>query len=248
MAIDTDRVISRLDEYLSRNDYKSAENHLDYWYAEAQTYNDKRAMITIGNEKIGLFRKTSQKEKALDACSSVIDLLSETGNTDSVTAGTTYINAATAYKSFGMAEEALPLYEKAKDIYEKQLTPSDARMGGLYNNMALTVTELKDYTRAKELYEKALEIMLGIKGGEGEAAITYCNLADWVYAQSGFEQTEIINCYLDKAEELLYSADIKLDGNYAFICEKCAPVFGFYGYFITEKELLKRMRSIYERA
>ena len=46
---------------------------------------------------------------------------------------------------------------------------------------------------------------------------------------------------------MLNSEEIVRDGNYAFVCEKCAPVFGFYGRFMTEKELNARMRSIYER-
>ena len=38
------------------------------------------------------------------------------------------------------------------------------------------------------------------------------------------------------------------DGYYAFVCEKCAPVFGYYGYFLTEQELNRRAREIYDRA
>ena len=40
----------------------------------------------------------------------------------------------------------------------------------------------------------------------------------------------------------------KRDGYYAFVCEKCASVFGYFGYFVYEKELEKRARDIYERS
>ena len=38
----------------------------------------------------------------------------------------------------------------------------------------------------------------------------------------------------------------KRDGYYAFVCEKCASVFGYYGHFAYEKELYERSRRIYE--
>ena len=37
--IPTTRVIAKLDEYFSRNDYQSAERHLKYWRAEAAAGN-----------------------------------------------------------------------------------------------------------------------------------------------------------------------------------------------------------------
>ena len=45
----------------------------------------------------------------------------------------------------------------------------------------------------------------------------------------------------------IYEAHEKRDGYYAFVCEKCASVFGYYGRFFYEKELTERARRIYER-
>ena len=36
------------------------------------------------------------------------------------------------------------------------------------------------------------------------------------------------------------------DGYYAFVCEKCASVFGYYGWFLYNKEREERARTIYE--
>ena len=36
------------------------------------------------------------------------------------------------------------------------------------------------------------------------------------------------------------------DGYYAFVCEKCAPVFDYYGYFVTARKLAEQSRRIYE--
>ena len=47
---------------------------------------------------------------------------------------------------------------------------------------------------------------------------------------------------------MMNTESLPRDGYYAFVCEKCAPVFGYYGYFLTERELNRRAREIHERA
>ena len=61
------------------------------------------------------------------------------------------------------------------------------------------------------------------------------------------ESSEKIQELLDKAEKLL-DEHPKKDGYYAFVCEKCASVFGYYGRFVFEGELRERARRIYEGA
>ena len=72
-----------------------------------------------------------------------------------------------------MAETALPLYQKAKEICEAVLSPTDTRLGGLYNNMAVTVMELGGYREAEELFGRAIKIMSEQEHGEADMAITY---------------------------------------------------------------------------
>ena len=48
-----------------------------------------------------------------------------------------------------------------------------------------------------------------------------------------------------RTKELLENYTLR-DGYYAFVCEKCASVFGYYGFFMYEKELHERSRRIYE--
>lgn len=244
-SIPVRRVIDKLDEYLSRNDYTSAEKHLKYWLTEAQFSGDEKGEFTVLNEQVGLYRKLADESKALCAIDRLLELIRDDKN---ISAATAYINIATAYKSFGKAADALPLYEKARSVYEEFLDSSDERLGGLYNNMALTLTDLEEYSFAKELYLKALQIMKNAKDGECEMAITCCNLADLTEKESGIENGEKqINEYLEKAFSLLNCKNITYDGHYAFVCEKCAPTFGYYGYFSYENELEKRVKAIYER-
>ena len=243
------RVIDKLDSYLNKKDYDSAERHLQYWVSEADTCHDMRGKLTVLNELIGLYRKTGKESECLNVIMDALSLADSMDIEKSVAYGTTLINAATGYKAFGKADDALPLYRKAREIYESTLDSDDGRLGGLYNNMALTLTELEEFREAEELYNKAISVMEKRENGELEVAITCLNLADLACAESGLEDgaTEIEK-QLQKAEKLLYSESLPRDGYYAFVCEKCAPVFGYYGYFITEQELNRRAREIYERA
>ena len=82
--------------------------------------------------------------------------------------------------------------------------------------------------------------------GELEVAITYLNMASAAEAECGIvDADERIQGYLDDAVAIL-EAHAKRDGYYAFVCEKCASVFGYYGRFFYEKELKERARRIYE--
>ena len=246
--IPTQRVLEKLDEHLGRNDYDSAERHLLYWLDEAKDGRDKHGMLTVENELMGLYRKTNRKEKALESVRKALNLIDDSKLGSAVVAGTTFTNAATVYKAFAMPEESIELFEKAKDIYEKELQSDDPRLGGLYNNLGLTLTDLKRFDEAEEYYNKAINVMSDNKNGELEIAITYLNLCDLNEAKLGSEQSEkIIDKYIEKAYELLNRDYLPRNGYYAFVCEKCAPTFGYFGRFLYQKELSDRARSIYER-
>lgn len=246
--IPTQRVLEKLDEHLGRNDYDSAERHLLYWLDEAKDGRDKHGMLTVENELMGLYRKTNRKEKALESVRKALNLIDELKLGSAVVAGTTFTNAATVYKAFAMPEESIELFEKAKEIYEKELQSDDPRLGGLYNNLGLTLTDLKRFDEAEEYYNKAITVMSNNKNGELEIAITYLNLCDLNEAKLGSEQSEkIIDEYIEKAYELLNRDYLPRNGYYAFVCEKCAPTFGYFGRFLYQKELSDRARSIYER-
>jgi len=65
-----------------------------------------------------------------------------------------------------------------------------------------------------------------------------------VGAEAAADQAEF---YLDRAWQLLDTPSLPRDGYYAFVCEKCAPVFGYYGYFAEEAKLTGRAKEIYGR-
>ena len=247
-SIPVARVIEKADEYFSRNDYDGAERHFLYWIEEAKLGNDLRGRFALCNELVGLYRKVGKKELALERAKEVLALVDKMGINDEIAAGTAFVNVGTAYKAFGLSSLALPYFAKAQAVYEKLLDSSDGRLGGLYNNMALALVDEKRYDEARNYYEKALDTMKNVQFGELERAITLLNMANLAETQYGLENAadEIANL-LDEAEKLLDAPAVPRNGYYAFVCEKCAPTFGYYGYFAAEEELKKRARNIYER-
>lgn len=242
------RVIEKLDACLNRNDYEAAERLLNYWLNEAEACNDARGKLTVLNEQIGLYRKTGREAECFHAVSEALSLADAMDISRSVTYGTTLVNAATACKAFGREKDALPLYRRAQKNYETSLDPEDERLGGLYNNMALALAGLQDFREAEMYYNKAIRVMEKQQNGAPDVAITCLNLADLVAAESGLEAGAAeIDGYLQRAERLLNTEGLPREGYYAYVCEKCAPVFGYYGYFMTEQELNRRAKEIRER-
>ena len=245
----SERILEKLDEYLGKNDYASAEKHLLYWLSEAQVNDDARTTLLVCNELMGLCRKLSRRDDALYYAEAALCQIDKMGIGQNVGAATTYLNCATVYKAFDMPERAMPLFERARTIYEGSLSKTDTRLGGLYNNMALALVDLKSFDKARDYYKKALSVMEKNENGKPECAITYLNMASAAEAELGLENAEyeIAHC-IEKATQLLDESISETDGNYAFVCEKCASVFGYYGYFFYEEELRKRAERIYERS
>lgn len=266
------RIIDKMDEYMSRRDYNGAERHLLYWLEEAKLGGDRQGQLMLRNELVGHYRKTGQKEPAMESAAKALDLLRELDMENTITAGTTYVNIATACGAFGDHERAIRLFEKARAAYESSSQTETQLLGGLYNNMALTCTELGRCEEALALYEKAADLMGRVPDGELEQAITYLNMANTVEVQLGLEAGEReINALVERAEELLKAKGEELLGKgeaaltdgtdlramkqeerarlgyYAFVCEKCAPTFAYYGYFMTAESLTERSEELVKR-
>ena len=243
------RVLDKVDEYLGKNDYENAERTLRYWLSEAQSGGDGQGVLAVRNELMGLYRKLGRGEDAAKQAELALALVEPLGLGGSVTAGTTLVNAATVYKAFGQADRAIGLYEQAREIYETQLPPLDDRLGGLYNNMALALTDLGRYAQARDLYSRALWVMGQVPNGALEQAITWLNLADLAAAEQGLEAADedICDC-IERAWELLQTPDTPRNGYFAFVCEKCAPTFGYYGYFTYKTRLEALAEEIYAGA
>ncbi len=242
------RILDKLEEYMARRDYGAVERHLLYWLAEAQTGRDERGAFSLHNELMGYYRKVQNAEKALHHADAALSLLPAVGE-DTIAAGTCYVNCGTVCDAFGQYERSLTLFSKAQANYEANLPADDARRGGLYNNMALVLTALERYEEANTYFARALDVMAHAQHGQLEQAITYLNMADTTVAMVGYEDAcDVVAEYLTTAQTLLNDPSLPHDGYHAFVCEKCAPTFDYYGSFAYANELKERARNIYERS
>ncbi|MBR2810248.1 MAG: tetratricopeptide repeat protein [Solobacterium sp.] len=241
------RIIEKLDEYMSRQDYAGAEKHLLYWMEEARMGLDQRGMLMICNELVGHYRKVGNRAQAFAYGEKALKLLKDLDFDGSISAGTTYTNYATACNAFGENRKALELFEKARAVYENGKARADL-LGGQYNNMGLVYAATGRYQDAYQMYDRAMEQMAKVENGELEQAITLLNRCNALEAQYGMEDSEEqINLWLDQAYDLLNKEGIPHDGYYAFVLEKCAPVFSYYGYFMAAEEFAQAAKEIYER-
>ncbi len=242
------RIVEKLDELLSRNDWAAAERHLNYWLADAESCGDKKGALAVEGERMGLFRKRGREKEAMEAVGHALELIRELKMEDSLTAGTTYVNIATVYKTFGHAEQGLPFFEKARIIYEANLSGDDPRLGGLYNNTALALADLGRLGEARDSYEKALQVMQEVPGSELELAVTKLNLADLEAAEKGPEEAdETVQALLDEGRALLDTPQLPRNGYYAYVLTSCAPTFEYYGRFADAAELNASAQAIYTR-
>ena len=246
--VPTARILDKLDELFSKNDYPGAERLLLYWVNEATLGQDARGEFQLRNELMGFYRKQGNRAAAIENADRALGLAGALGILDSTAGATALLNAATVRKAFGMPGEAITLFEKARAVYEAELKPEDPRLAGLYNNMSLALVDLGRFPEARSLYQKAISVLSASDGNEPEIAVTYLNLANLEEAEKGLESgAEAIENDLETAKRYL-NAPQPQNGNYAFVCEKCAPTFDYYGHFAFAAELAERAKRIYERA
>ncbi|MDY6367587.1 MAG: tetratricopeptide repeat protein [Clostridia bacterium] len=240
------RIIEKVNDFFNKNDMPGAGSLLEYWEKEAQELGDKNGELSIQSELIGFYRKNNKKELAEKSSNRALELIKELNLEGTVSAATLYLNIATALKAFGSPEKAVEYYEKTLEIYNSHLDKNDTRFAGLFNNMALALVDLKKFDEATEKYFNAIEIMSNNEDGEPDEAISYVNLAH-LYYDKGDDKNKIEDC-LFKAYELLNKDGIKENGYLAYVLEKCAPSYGFFGFDFIEKEMKERSVKLYERS
>ena len=194
---------------------------------------------------MGVLRKSGKTEEAIRAAEEALALAKDPAvSGDPVSAATCLINTGTVLTAADRPADAVPLFEMASQIYEKVLPGDDARLGGLYNNMALSRTDIGDYSGALKDFQKALAVMGKQDQGEKEQAVTWLNIADLYELRDGTEGATDIDRCVSEAEELLESRRLVHDADYAFVLEKCAPVFDYYGHFYFAEVCRTRAAAI----
>ena len=232
------RILDKYDRLMVQKEFTEAGRHLNYWIGEAKTEKDDRSVFTLLNELVGFYRMQGAKKETVEAIGRLMDQTEKMAIGGTVSGATAYLNAATGYKSAGMPEKALELYRKTEMIYERDLAPFDKRRSALYNNMALTLTELKMFDEAAENYNKALNVLEKTEDSENEKAITLLNMADLAYASMTQEEAELkIDAYVNEAFGLLTVSHNNKNTEFSFTAEKCIPAVKYHGYFMLARKL-----------
>ncbi len=239
--IEIDKIIAKTDEYLSHNKYEEAQRLLTYWEKEL----DNRNLLSIYNELLGLYRKTRQKEKAIETAVLTEALIAKLGLEESLSAATIYINIATVYSAFQDYAKALEFYRKAEKLYQNFNQVDNKLIASLYNNLGTCLTMLKKLQLSRAYLNLALAALNKEANTQLDRAITYLNLAD--LSLFGYNNEEEEAEYLNKAKALFLLPEVKHDGYYAFVSEKCAPGFITHREIEFGNYLKSEAKIIYER-
>ena len=240
------RVIEKMDAYMSRRDYAGAERHLKYWLEEARQGGDQRGELMVLGELVGHYRKTGQRDEGLARADEALRLIDALDYASSISAATAYVNIATMLNAFGENERAIALFERARTIYEQSGATAPQLLGGLYNNMGLVCAALGRYGEADALYDLAMTAMARVQNGALEQAVTCLNRANLVEARDGMEAGEgAIFGLVEQAVALLDGPELKHDGYYAYVLKTCAPTMAYYGWFADAERFNEEAERIY---
>lgn len=236
-------VIEQLDALYEQGREDEAQEYLEDWQTRAENCGDWRAELSFTNELLGQYRRSGNMDKGLAAVDRALKIIREHRMGETLSGATVLLNAATTLKCFGRAVESLPVFRHVSRVYAQKLDPMDYRFAGLYNNMALSCSDVEDYQGAERYFNLALKLIEHCENPGNDMAVTYCNMAE-MYGRQDMEDERIEQC-MERAWELLNDDKLPRDGYHAFTISKCAPTFDYFGYFLYAKELRERAEKIY---
>ena len=243
-SLNMSELIKQLDGFFAENKIQQAGEFLDKQLELSREIGDWRSELSILSELMGFHRRSGNREKGITAVNDGLKLIGEHGMGRTISGATVILNAATTLKCFGEPENSIPMFIHVSRVYSQQLSPTDYRFAGLYNNMALSYEDMGQYEQAEKYIKSALRLLEKMEGNENDMAASLCNLAE-VYFQLDNEDERVEKC-MEEAWELLNCPKVKFDGYHAFTLTKCIPAFDYFGYFMYAKELRERAERIYE--
>ena len=241
-ALDIPELIKELDALYAENDLPAADRLIDGALERATAAGDWRSRLSLLSERLGLVRRTMDREKALAAIREARELIEEHAMGRTVSGATVLLNAATTMKCFGNAEGSLPLFEHVLTVYSENLDPNDYRFAGLYNNMALSCEDTGAFEKAEAFFGRALAVLEKLPDTNNDIAVTWCNLAELYYARDC--EDERVSACMENAGDQLLDPALKHDGYFAFTAGKCLPLFDAFGFFYY----VSRLRKILEES
>ena len=239
MPIPVNRIIEKLDGYLSHNDTRTAEDLLLYWENEAVKEGDNRGLLSVLNEQIGFYRRNRDIEKGQRAINTALNLMKDEEPSFAVI----YVNIATTVKSYGDDRLALEYFNRAKRLFEKYEMTENYEYAAFLNNLGTCLSDLGRFKEACDSFDKAVDILKKRGCGNCQIAVSYVNKAH-VLDRSG--EKDGIEGLLDLAWEELNNEPFPRGGEYAFAVSKCAPSFEYFGRVTEAKALMEVADEIYQ--
>lgn len=170
-------ILAQYDAMFGKNSLEEIEEYLVKTIKEAKEQSEFGIVITLLNEIIGFCRDTTQKDKALQYCGELQEILKMLNLEGRIDYATSLLNVANAYRAFGLFKESLQLYGIVEETYQSQVAPTDFMYASLYNNWSLLYQEMQDYVRARDMLLKALVIADSYENAIIPQATTRANLA-----------------------------------------------------------------------
>jgi hypothetical protein len=83
-----EKIIEELEEFFLKEDLEGGKRHLEKSLEKAKEIGDWQSELSILNEMIGFYRRSGDKNKALESVKRSFFMIEEKGMDDSVSAGT----------------------------------------------------------------------------------------------------------------------------------------------------------------
>ena len=226
--VDLARFYLKLDQCFGRDDLPAARACIVFWEGEARRCGDDRALLSILNEAVGLYRRTRDEAAAGSAVAECLSLLDRLGLGESLSGATITVNAATTLSSFGKTEEGLALYDRAAAAFEATGKTDTYEYAAYLNNRAGALCSLARYDEAESCWTRAVNLLDGIGRRDAEIAISLLMLAHLSHDRDPSDGNRVAEL-LDLAWDRLNEPDQDKGADYAFALRKCAPSFEAFG-------------------
>lgn len=241
-SLDARSVLEEYDDFIARKRYAEGAEFLELAATAAKQSGDTASLVTLLNELVGHYRKNNERARCYRTIAVLKELLDNGAVSDETEIGTSYLNIGTAYNRFGDPKTAIECYRISEEKYKKTLGTRDYRWGGLYNNAATAYQAEGEFAKAADMFFEAARLMSALDRVEDEAT-TYINLAHLEDEARGNRGE--IKRYLDRAYYLLNTVR-EPNAYYAWVLEKLAPSFGYFGEEKRATELFDRAKKIYD--
>ncbi len=157
--MNVETILKEYDSMFGRCELADIESFLKENIELANQKGEYGVMITLLNEIIGFCRDTTQREKALAYCDTLLRVMHQLQLQGRVEYATSLLNIANAYRAFGLCRESVDLYKKVYENYKINVSEQDFAYASLFNNWSLVYQELGEFEQAEELLLKALAVV-----------------------------------------------------------------------------------------